>query len=123
MKVLVCGGRDYNNSKRINEILSKLHREYIFTFLVSGGQSGADVRATIWANKNGIDRAVFPANWERGKAGGHHRNKLMLQFIQPDLVIAFPGDVGTENMCKQAFEFGVKVIRIPHEKEPGVYRS
>ena len=36
----------------------------------------------------------------------------MLEKGEPDLVVAFPGGCGTQDMVRQAFTVGVKVIHI-----------
>jgi hypothetical protein len=41
---------------------------------------------------------------------GPIRNKQMLEEGKPDLMVAFPGERGTANMCKQAREAGVPVM-------------
>lgn len=47
-----------------------------------------------------------------GRAAGPMRNKQMLEEGKPDLVVAFPGGAGTENMVKQAKAAGIRVLRI-----------
>jgi hypothetical protein len=111
MKVLVCGGRDFENREMIDRVLTVLHHRERFTLLVHGAARGADRLAGDWAQKNGVDRCTFPANWDgRGKSAGHYRNGLMLTFIKPDLVVAFPGGAGTADMVDQAMRARVQVL-------------
>jgi hypothetical protein len=45
----------------------------------------------------------FPANWKvYGRAAGPIRNMKMLLEGKPDLVVAFPGGIGTADMVKKA---------------------
>lgn len=63
-----------------------------------------------WAAERTLPYMTFPANWDRfGKAAGPIRNKWMLEYGQPDLVVAFPGGKGTAHMVKIATEAGVAV--------------
>lgn len=50
------------------------------------------------------------ANWDfYAKRAGSIRNGWMLKWAQPELVIAFPGGIGTANMKEQAYQAGVPV--------------
>lgn len=80
--------------------------------MIQGGALGADKFAAEWArSKPELQRYVCRAEWDKyGKKAGPMRNARMLEW-KPDLVVAFAGGVGTENMVKQAEQAGVKVIR------------
>jgi len=81
--------------------------------IISGGAPGADTTAENWAVNNHCDIERFPADWERyGKRAGFIRNQEMLDKGKPDLVVAFPGGVGTKMMVRIATEAGVPVIKI-----------
>jgi hypothetical protein len=108
MRVLVCGGRDFNNYDLLNDTL--LSRVPATATIIQGGARGADRQAAHWAREN--DRSVeeYPADWEKyGKRAGYLRNKQMLEEGKPDLVIAFPGGKGTDMMIKLAVDAGVPV--------------
>jgi hypothetical protein len=112
MRVLVCGGRDYQDVVQVNLVLDTFHALHTITGLCHGGARGADSLAGRWAAKNKIPRAVYPANWkEHGKAAGPIRNAFMLEAYKPDLVIAFPGGSGTAHMVKLAERAQVRVVR------------
>ncbi len=104
MRVLVCGGRDYKDLKVIWGTLDVLLGELRqIDLLITGGANGADDIADKWAEKRGIPRVVFPANWEgERKSAGARRNARMLEIGKPHLVLAFPGGRGTENMIAVA---------------------
>jgi hypothetical protein len=110
MRVLVCGARDYSDSKKIWRILSNLQRaldprdELI---IIEGEARGADTIAKEWAEAHLPEENIkkFPADWDRYKrAAGPIRNKQMLEQGKPDLVLAFGGlnGRGTNNMVAQA---------------------
>jgi hypothetical protein len=113
MKVVVCGGRDYHNAALIWRTLDRLHKETPFTDLMQGGARGADKHAKEWAATNPeIKRWVCRAQWDRdGKAAGPIRNSKMVGW-KPDLVIAFPGGKGTDDMVKKALLAGIRVERV-----------
>jgi hypothetical protein len=64
-----------------------------------------------WACRRGIENIKFHAEWEKlGRKAGPLRNQLMLDEGRPDVVVAFPGGRGTEDMMMRARSAGVDVI-------------
>jgi predicted Rossmann-fold nucleotide-binding protein len=114
LRVIVCGGRDFNNTAFIFSHLDRLNAERPFTALMHGGAKGADSIAAEWAmTKPRIVRYVCLANWEEhGKAAGPRRNARMMEW-EPDLVVAFPGGRGTADMVRRAKAAGVEVVNVP----------
>lgn len=107
-KVLVCGGRDYGEADKVEEVLSALDPSLI----IEGGARGADSLARLWATKNGVHVCTVNALWDfYGKRAGHIRNSVMLS-LNPDLVVALPGGRGTANMVAQAREAGIEVLEV-----------
>ena len=108
-KVLVCGGREYNDREHLFTLLDFYHKEFTFTHLIHGGAAGADTLAGEWADSRNIRKTVYKADWKKyGKAAGPIRNKHMAKQ-KPDLVIAFPGTQGTAHMINTAHKFGIPV--------------
>ena len=113
MKVLVCGGRTFEDEDLLNRELDRLHAEYGFSTLIEGVARGADQLAGVWARSRGVALVEYPARWEEeGRHAALIRNKRMLVEGRPDLVVAFHGGRGTWHMCKLADDAGVPVIRI-----------
>ena len=113
MRVLVTGGRSFENRSLLAKVLDRLHQERGITTLIHGAAKGADTLAGEWTKSRGIEAIANPAEWRRyGRAAGPIRNKQMLVEHKPDLVVAFPGSTGTANMISLAEKAGVKVIRI-----------
>lgn len=113
MRVLVCGGRNYNEKAefdlRMDELSQSLQKVIC---IIQGGADGADTLARHWAMERMLPVMTFPANWSRlGREAGPIRNEWMLDYGQPDLVVAFPGGRGTANMVKLAEAAGIEVIR------------
>lgn len=115
MKVLVCGGRDFNDAARVHFVLDHYHAEATgFTLVIHGAARGADSLAGQWAILRDVAQRAFPADWNRhGRSAGHKRNAQMLVEGKPDLVIAFPGGRGTADMIRQARAAGVWVVEVP----------
>lgn len=101
MKVLVCGGRKFNNKELLYNVLSDLHKNKKITKIINGNASGADSLARDWAIDNKVECVSYVANWTRyGKKAGILRNIDMLRMSTPDLIVAFKGGKGTEHMVK-----------------------
>ena len=101
MKVIVAGGRDFNNYPIVEQILNRI--KYQITEIVSGDAKGADTLGAHWANYNSIPVKHFPAKWERyGKSAGFIRNAEMADYA--DMLIAFwdGKSHGTANMINTA---------------------
>lgn len=116
-RILVCGGRDYKRYNRVCDILEKAIGPDD-TIIHGGCPTGADRLADVFAKTYGhLSRLeVFYADWQKhGKVAGPIRNKQMLDEGKPDLVIAFPGGKGTQNMVEQAEKAGIQIMKIDWE--------
>jgi hypothetical protein len=111
MRILVCGGRNYRDSKVAFAVLDELAPR--MTALACGGATGADQLAKAWAAWADFDITVYKAEWEKYRlAAGPYRNERMLQDFKPDLVVAFPGGKGTAHMVRIAKAAGVAVREV-----------
>jgi hypothetical protein len=118
MTVLVCGGRDYTDRARLFRLLD-FNRAKI-GMIVHGGAKGADTLAGNWCYERGVPMMLVPAEWARfGKKAGFIRNEKMLAIGRPDLVVAFPGGVGTAMMVQLAKQAGVRVIEVDARQRVG----
>lgn len=91
MRLLICGGRDFNDRKLFRETMEGLQYP-IITAIIHGGAKGADTLADLWGKKYGVPVIRMDALWEAyGKKAGSMRNQAMLDLLQPDAVLAFPG--------------------------------
>ncbi len=110
MRLLVCGGRDFNDRAAIGAALDAVHRRKGIELVIQGGAQGADRWAAEWARATGVPVETFEADWAaHDKAAGPIRNRRMLVEGKPDGVLAFPGNRGTADMVKQADRAGVPV--------------
>lgn len=121
MKVLVCGGREYDDWDQFSREMYQLYKEAdidgyankVNFSVVSGDAKGADFLARVWCKFRYLSYQEYKANWKKfGQAAGPIRNQEMLNDSQPDVVIAFPGGKGTADMVSRATKAGVKVIEV-----------
>ena len=111
MRVLVCGGRDFDDGYVLECTLNRL--KIPPTHIIEGGASGADHLAALWAGFHSVPHTTFQADWKaHGRAAGPIRNQQMIDEGKPDLVIAFPGGKGTADMVRKARAAGVDVIEV-----------
>jgi DNA-binding MurR/RpiR family transcriptional regulator len=110
-RVLICGGRDYDDAPAMEAALRRLlqHGDVV----IHGGARGADAMAGDIAGRLlGHAVEVYPADWHKhGKAAGPIRNQQMLG-TGIDLVIAFSGGRGTADMVNRARRAGVAVAAL-----------
>jgi hypothetical protein len=118
MRVLVCGGRGYTDYTKVCEVLNGIWEAYGKPLtIIEGGARGADSLARVWSKANpSTVIETYPADWSTyGKSAGYIRNSQMLKEGKPDLVVAFPGGVGTAMMVKIAKLAGVEVIEVEND--------
>ena len=117
MRVIVCGGCDFEVPAFVWRELDRLHAELGFTSLMQGGSAGVDRYAREWAAaRPEVECFVCLAQWHRyGPAAALKRNARMLEW-KPDLIIAFAGGSGAAELVKQATAAGVEVRHVPGPK-------
>lgn len=118
--IIVCGSRDTMYHKdpfyreQIFHSLDVCRDLYQFDLVVTGGQTGVDTVAKEWADCHSIENKSFYADWQQyGRAAGPIRNKKMLDEMTPELVIAFPGGLGTASMKALARAIKCPVVELP----------
>ena len=114
LRILVCGGREYNDKERLGRILDSVHANAQSggkdLIIIHGNARGADLLADQYAREKSLGVLPFPADWDtHGKRAGFIRNKQMLDEGKPHGVIAFPGGIGTRMMVGLAKRYGIPV--------------
>ena len=64
MKYIVAGGRDFDNKKIMDQILSA-HINPQFDIIISGDARGADMLGAEWGAQHGVPIQHFPAYWDQ----------------------------------------------------------
>lgn len=115
MRVVVTGGRKYQDSARVAAVLQAVHTKHGIDAVIQGGADGADRLCAEWAWDHKIPVATVNAKWEdidrpgaviKTRAdgtkydvlAGYFRNERMMAEGRPDCCIAFPGGTGTAHM-------------------------
>ncbi len=119
MIAIVCGGRDYTDAARVKKVLDAAVDRLGLECIIEGEcptPVNADKLAKEWAKARGDIRWIeVPAETVGGKFQGKARNQLMLTMLlrvkDDQAVIAFPGGIGTDHMCRIAEAARVRVIR------------
>lgn len=110
MRIMVTGGREFNNYALAKATLDKYLKQT--DTLVHGGCRGCDLLCAKVASEIGAETEEHKADWNKyGRAAGPIRNREMLES-GIDLVIAFPGGKGTNNAIKSAQAFGTPIVKI-----------
>lgn len=118
MRILVCGGRHYNDRDNVHNTLCDLNaKRGPITCIIHGAATGVDHEGMIWAQMMAtvqkITQAPFAADWRKhGRAAGPLRNQRMLDEGKPDLVVAFPGGKGTADMVRRAKAAKIEVLEV-----------
>ena len=117
MRVLVCGGRDFDDYNLLADTLLGLLEQYGSkdVIFISGRARGVDRLGERFAKTNNCELLVFPADWDKfGKGAGFIRNQQMIDEGKPDLVVAFPGGRGTADMVRRAKKHGIEVAEVKY---------
>lgn len=108
VRVLVTGGRAFSDRNAVYDALDRLTPKLV----IQGGARGADYHARTWALKHAVPCITMDAPWKSmGGAAGPARNRWMIEFCEPDLVLAFEGGRGTADCVRRAREAGIEVTR------------
>lgn len=116
-RILVCGGRDFNDEDIVFAALES-HVDRMQSTVIQGHAPGADRLAREWCGRNGVHLESYPADWAaHGKAAGPIRNQRMIDEGKPTKVIAFPGGRGTADMVRRARAAGIPVFEFTPTKD------
>lgn len=116
-KVIIAGGRDFNNyellCQKVDSILSKkLNTEIIE--IVSGMANGADTLGVEYAKKRFLTYSEKPADWVKyGKAAGFKRNAEMASYANACICFWDGKSKGTKHMIDLAkkHNLDLRIIR------------
>lgn len=124
MRAIVCGSRDLTDGEYVFRSLDTLRDTMGLSHVIEGGQrrrnphnhrldGGADYWAMRWAAARHLTCDTIKADWTKyGRAAGPYRNMKMLSEGHPDMVVAFPGGRGTQDMVARANRAHIPVMHI-----------
>lgn len=115
MRLLVTGGREYDDAWRVRKVLQGLDIAFGIEVLIHGGARGADSLADDWwfENEPRVKRIVERPDYDRypPRLAPLRRNDKLFTH-SPDLVVAFPGGGGTAYTVRKAKSLHVPVIEV-----------
>lgn len=107
--MIVTGGRDYSDQKKVDEVLDLLFPD----FVIEGGATGADSLVRNWCMRNKVQGKTYKADWDvHGKSAGPIRNRQMIEENPEAIILAFPGGKGTQSCINIAKQLGRLVLSV-----------
>jgi hypothetical protein len=101
--IAITGGRGYDNYRHVKRVLDEERPGVVVQGECPYG--GADLLAKRWCKESGVPCIGVEALWDfYGNGAGPKRNGWMLDLFPIYKLVAFPGDRGTNNCVKQAYE-------------------
>jgi hypothetical protein len=110
MIIAVIGSRNFADYKLLETTLAVLPE---ITQIVSGGASGADSLAEIYAKQHQIPLVIFKPDWKQfGKGAGIVRNRQIIEAAE--MVVAFwdGASKGTASSMAFATKKGIPIITV-----------
>ena len=115
VKLLIAGSRHLEvHNQFIQGILFQLELDnWRDLEIVHGGAKGIDSCADKFADTWGLDKKVFPADWDtHGKKAGPIRNRQMAQYADELILIWDNESSGSRNMKEEMIRLGKPVYEI-----------
>ena len=117
MKLLIAGGRDFDNFNLLERTLLDTFKIDDIEEIISGGAKGADNLGLKFAEKQNIKYKIFYPQWDLfGKRAGFIRNSQMVALA--DFLLAFwdGKSKGTAHTIKLARDKGIPTMTIHYDK-------
>lgn len=114
MKLIIAGGRDFNNYDLLEKEAEEMISGQQNVEIISGLARGADLLGCRFAEEKGLPLRGFAAEWGKfGRSAGPIRNKLMAKNATHLLAFWDGESRGTMHMIDYATKLGltVKVIQ------------
>lgn len=109
MKVIIAGGRKFNDYEMLRSKCDFILSNQKHIEVVSGAAEGADKLGEKYAREKGFEIKRFQADWSKGKSAGYKRNKQMAEYADA-LICFWDGESkGSKHMIDLATESNLKV--------------
>lgn len=114
--IMVTGGREFSDKEAVAIALEPYAN--VGNILLSGGARGADALCERFWRGRELPLVVMPAPWQRmGRPAGPARSHAMLAgnsiapyaILKPDVLVAFPGGIGTRRAVERAKKLNIPV--------------
>lgn len=114
MVVIIAGGRDFNDYKKLCRSCDRVLLNQTDIEIVSGCANGADSLGERYAKERGYRISKFHADWDTyGKSAGYIRNEQMARYSQGLIAFWNKKSRGTKHMIDLAKKYDLKV-RVVH---------
>ena len=113
MKLIIAGGRQFNDYDLLCTHVSKLIVDTSKNEIVSGMADGADSLGVRYAEENNVSLIKMPADWNKhGKSAGYKRNEEMAKIADACICFWDGESRGTKHMIDLAKKYNLitKVI-------------
>src|ERR1700726_603413 len=91
MRVLVGGGRHFEDTEKVHRELVRLHWQKPISVLIHGSVTGVGIAAEAWARSSGTPVVRYPPNWKLyGKKAEGLRDASTGRDSRPAPALAFP---------------------------------
>jgi YspA, cpYpsA-related SLOG family len=110
-KLVVAGGRDFNDYKLLKTKLNALlkNKNKVEIVIVSGGAKGADTLGERYALENKLSLKRFIPDWSIGKQAGYLRNAEMAKYGDACICFHDGESKGTGHMINLAEKHGLQL--------------
>lgn len=117
-KVIVAGGRDFNDYDLMVKKLAKILANKLQThkvIIISGTANGADKLGEKFAHQLGLDIERYPAQWDKyGKSAGYRRNADMANVADACVVFWDGESRGSKHMIDIAEKQGLPLRMVAY---------
>jgi hypothetical protein len=113
-RVAVCGGWDFQDAKRVWEVLDQVHEKRGIAFLIDGRRpTGADKWARQWRDERGVPGESYGPDWFTwGQQAEAKRDEAMIEEGKPDAVILFGQSSACDAMLARVEAAGLPFWKI-----------
>jgi hypothetical protein len=109
LKIVVAGGRDFNDKDIIFSCLDKIVKKD--DIIISGHASGVDSWGECYADVHGLQLEIYPAQWGvYGKSAGPIRNEQMAKIADKVILFWNGKSRGTYNMLQMAKKYQCEIV-------------
>lgn len=115
MKVLVCGGKEFDNLNKAFNVMTELSESDKITHVIEGGSMGADYFVRLWAQAWDVQYTSYEADLENDgeKAVSIRNAKILSKNSDIQLVVVFPDDSeDTKDIVSKLKQKNVKIVNV-----------
>lgn len=108
MRVIIAGGRDYDNYDGLLEAINEA--QYEISTVVCGGATGVDALGERYAREMNKPLDIYKADWKaHGRGAGPVRNRKMAENADALIAVWDGRSRGTKHMIETATSKGLLV--------------